>query len=485
MGLSVDNLSSFNSVVGEMAWHRFTYDPNIYVDSIKEYEHISLRIQKYFSDKPLKILDLCCNNHIAGYLLKKENPHHHVTVCDLSTASMENGRNIAEAHGLPRVDEIIDSDFHNLPFKDNEFDLVIMFRAIHHTRHPENVFSEAMRVLNIGGVFSLCNEPVSRKMCTYSFTTNRVESLSKYEQILMDGGVLGALSYPTAGSRPEELFGMVENGNIPLEAYLNAFGSKADVVDRSYDSCSLTALEQELLKGVINGDIKNPSDVLPRLQVVFNKAKGEYSPKEKSMGLLFLSKELTLEVADMYYEQLKKIAFSISSEQYLDTLGGNIYVDYRKNESTQIIKNIHHDAQGLGQGGWLLHDIQAESHDNLKKIYSQKDWDVVEEVGSITSLLNKSERAYFNAPGVDHFILVIRFYGVEWKNLYKVNLHGADGDIKDSVIICRSETRLICAEFIDYNDDTLYLSITDMDNSPIQLPGHLRVGIIQAIRVKY
>jgi len=54
---------------------------------------------------------------------------------------------------------VLQSDGHNLPFRDNFFDFIFGFEVLEHVRHPNSVIDEIFRVLKNGGIF-ICTLPV-------------------------------------------------------------------------------------------------------------------------------------------------------------------------------------------------------------------------------------------------------------------------------------------------------------------------------------
>jgi hypothetical protein len=120
-------------------------------------------------------------------------------------------------------------DFHALPFEADSFDLIYISSAIHHTWKYEIVISELQRVLAPGGLLLLLNEPCHRECCFYAFRTNRPANFTKFERALNDLGVIRTFAEPYPGSRPETLFGMIENQMIPLRRLLDLLNSNTKI----------------------------------------------------------------------------------------------------------------------------------------------------------------------------------------------------------------------------------------------------------------
>ncbi|MEO1317330.1 MAG: bifunctional demethylmenaquinone methyltransferase/2-methoxy-6-polyprenyl-1,4-benzoquinol methylase UbiE [Pseudomonadota bacterium] len=80
----------------------------------------------------------------------------HVTVCDLTEAMLEEGRQRAEKRGLDALDWVV-GDAMALPFPDRTFDAYTIAFGIRNVTRIEDALSEAFRVLKPGGRF-LCLE---------------------------------------------------------------------------------------------------------------------------------------------------------------------------------------------------------------------------------------------------------------------------------------------------------------------------------------
>lgn len=80
-----------------------------------------------------------------------------------------------------------------------------------------------MRVVRPGGILFLENEPCRREACFYKFRCNREDSFTGLEKHLSTEGWLRTFAEPYVGSRPETLFGMIENQQMPLSRLLAVF----------------------------------------------------------------------------------------------------------------------------------------------------------------------------------------------------------------------------------------------------------------------
>jgi demethylmenaquinone methyltransferase / 2-methoxy-6-polyprenyl-1,4-benzoquinol methylase len=97
-----------------------------------------------------KILDVCAGTNAVGIALLQRQPDLNVYAIDRSTPMQEEGRQVATLQGLDIKN--INGDAHQLPFADNEFDMVTLQYASRHLR-VMTAFAEIKRVLKPGGHF--------------------------------------------------------------------------------------------------------------------------------------------------------------------------------------------------------------------------------------------------------------------------------------------------------------------------------------------
>lgn len=67
--------------------------------------------------------------------------------------------NLTHAHETYRGREdvkVVELDAHELPFGNNEFDVVLLYEAIYYLKHPEKFLDECRRVLRDGGTIVVC-----------------------------------------------------------------------------------------------------------------------------------------------------------------------------------------------------------------------------------------------------------------------------------------------------------------------------------------
>ncbi len=233
-------------ILGEYAWHSVTRDPTIQPMSEAHARELRTIIDRHLPARSLSILEVGAYAHYTGDLLARDG--HDVVLLDIAASTLRLGAREAAAAGLDAtLARRVAADFHALPFEDGAFDLVFIASALHHTWRWEVVFDELARVTDGGGVLVFLNEPTARQLCTYGFRCNRPGEATELESELSRLGVLRLVSEPYIGSRPESLFGMVENQEMPLASILERAAGVGEILSIGLDAGScMTWLEHGL-----------------------------------------------------------------------------------------------------------------------------------------------------------------------------------------------------------------------------------------------
>ncbi len=87
-----------------------------------------------------------------------------VVVVNLSEVENERGRKMNREQKLDHLIEVVDGSYDDLPYKDEEFDIVWSQDAILHSDAPEKVMQEAARVLKPGGEM-IFTDPMKTDEC--------------------------------------------------------------------------------------------------------------------------------------------------------------------------------------------------------------------------------------------------------------------------------------------------------------------------------
>ncbi len=229
-------IEEYSAILGETMWHSLTADSTIDNISKAHYKLLKNILKKYFiSINRLKILEVGAYAHFTGYLLQKKHKAE-VTLTDISSNTLTLGKKIAATQNLyvcKKNPRLVVCDFKDLVFEDNTFDVVFICSSLHHTWDYNQVVKEMIRVLAPGGLLLLEREPCKREACFYKFRTNRVAALTDFEKKIFDMDLLKTFGEPYLGSRPETLFGIIENQRIPLNDLLQEIKNNADIFELS------------------------------------------------------------------------------------------------------------------------------------------------------------------------------------------------------------------------------------------------------------
>lgn len=207
-------------------------DPRIAAESERHYQEVAQIIRQHGAGASgsLHILEVACYAHTTGYALAQRLGAR-VTLFELSRHSLRLGQKLGETPGAaPDNPRRVTGDFHSLPFDDASFNVAFICSALHHTWNYPQVLREMMRVLTPGGLLFLENEPTLRSLCFYKFRCNRPHEFSPLESKLNQLGLLTTVAEPYLGSRPESLFGMVENQSMPLPTLLEITEESCDIL---------------------------------------------------------------------------------------------------------------------------------------------------------------------------------------------------------------------------------------------------------------
>lgn len=249
MNTSLDE--RFGPLLGESVWHTVTVDPTLDEVSELHFHAVQDILRRHGQHLPsvLQILEVAAYAHTTGYSLA-QCLDARSTVLDISASTLKLGRETARQQKLS-LDQtrLVAADFHALPFEDEQFHVVFICSALHHTWNWKLVLAEIVRVLAPGGLLFLENEPCLREFGFYLFRCNRMDNFTQFETKLEQLGIVRTIAEPYLGSRPETLFGMVENQTIPLCELKRSVESACDLLEFSVTpEICMGPLEHEMLK---------------------------------------------------------------------------------------------------------------------------------------------------------------------------------------------------------------------------------------------
>ena len=97
------------------------------------------------------VLEVACGSGIGlGYLA---NSAKRIVGGDVDENNLKYAKETYKGRDNIEIKKI---DAHNLPFKDNSFDIIILFEAIYYLSHPEKFIYEVKRVLRKDGALIIC-----------------------------------------------------------------------------------------------------------------------------------------------------------------------------------------------------------------------------------------------------------------------------------------------------------------------------------------
>lgn len=422
----------FTPLLGEYAWHSLTLDPTIQEVSVAHYNLVRGVIARHFPNRDpasLKILEVACYSHTTGYNLARELGSN-VTLFELSAASLRLGKSLAGNKG--RMPSLVIGDFHRLPFPSSEFDLVYICSALHHTYDYEVVAGELMRVVAPGGVLFLENEPCLRQACFYKFRCNRLENLTAFEKDLHEAGYLRTIAEPYIGSRPETLFGMVENQQMPLDRLIEIFQTCGSV------------LELELFPEVCMGDQEKrwlnlrhaPRNQLAAmlqhdLQEIVRVASAKMGKAERGLGFSLPSESEIEDFSELNASRLKQLPIDEQHHEFrrrltnlfggawrltLRRCTGNAWSNRKADcentiDQDGIINGFPKHTKSLLGGVSFLPDIQTANLNELHETFPSDQWQFVRSNSGICAMHPATLGSKINLPSrAGDCLFFIRIY---------------------------------------------------------------------------
>lgn len=385
------------NILGEVLWHSVTAD-----SSIETISHVHKNRIKEFADaflspittRPVRFLEVASYAHFSGYLLAAEYGWD-VTLSDISAQTLRLGKEIAESLGLKTTDSRrVTADFHELPFESESFDVVYIASALHHTLNWQLVLAELQRVTANGGILILQNEPCKRNFCFNMFSTNRRESFRPVETELFNSGIIRTVAEAYFGSRPESLFGMIENQNMPVKEIIQCLNHSGELRLLHLEEAEcISEFETSLLlepRSVVSLSKKIESELTNRIE----RARHALTDVDASIGFALPSE---MAIQNMSSRTAARICClpDISDSQYqvevADIFGAALTAVMQKTKTvdgsfTSRNRNVRREkgsveigypdriALLLDQSDDLLPDIQSGSISQLEASFPSNSW---------------------------------------------------------------------------------------------------------------
>ncbi len=486
---------NFSAQLGEIAWHTFTIDKSVDQVSQNHFKQLKPYLKKY---RPKRFLELACYFHYTANLI---NGHFATDtyLCDISPHSLVGGKKASTNAGIAANSKLIASDFHDIPFEDESFDFVYISSAVHHTRTPEVVLQECLRVLCDGGILYINNEPCEREFAFHKFRTNRRANFTDFEKYIDSQGLLRTITSYLFQARPEELFGMVENDQISLDTYLSCVSSHKLLELKLDWRTHLSALDELILNSDLRfSELANliNSELNSRLSNAIIKR------NEELMGMSLPTPAEIDSMSQRVAESITKLPRKgLERDKALTRLfGGILQMTVRKNGKSSKLAELKQykklpmeddvhikPLRGMGYEVMidrpLLPHIPNNESDKLAKIFPPTEWSTqTSDLGTHAALIPKCSEPNIHLLAPANSILLIRMFTPCPNEAYKI-VFLANGSPLEEMVVANAESRLLRKLLIDPLDK-ITLRFVDLQNSQLPQPKMIRIPVMQLIPVQ-
>jgi SAM-dependent methyltransferase len=468
-------------IFGEFAWHSLTADSRLLQISEDHYRLVAelLNGAGGRAARRARVLEVAAYAHITGYMLH-ERLGARTDLLDISPSTLRLGRRIAREQGLATDGTTcVAGDFHELPYEDDQFDVVYICSALHHTWHWERVVSEMLRVLAPAGILFLENEPCRRLFCHYRFRANRPERFGDLEQALDRLGILRTVAEPFPSTRPETLFGMVENQTIPVTALCAALAAKCAPIAITVDTeVCMGSLERELVARIRDGPGACPDWLAEELVTRVEQASRAMTAADAGMGFSLPTPQEIAKLCESTCAALAALPEDQSSPDFrlgiAEVFGASVQMTLRKKGRRRLPPTgrlrQHHPsleevvcafpprvARLLDPRNVLLPDIQSSPLSALKEVFPESDWRFGVTPDALRDLSPAILRPSFTIP-VPHpgpLLVIVRLYVAVEQQPFRIalcddsgevagyNAYRADSLLLSAVVRCGSDASVL------------------------------------------
>lgn len=500
-------LERFSAQIGELAHHQLTHDAKIIETTDWYYGLLKAVLNRNplpQNRKPPRYLEIACYRHILGYMLARDRGFES-TQFDINDRDLEIGRETAIGLGYPDNVERVAGDFHDLPFADNYFDLVMISASIHHTRRPQRIIAEAMRVLTDKGLFYCQREPCERLFCFYKFNANRPAQHTPFEAHLQKRDILRIISSPYPGARNAEMFGRVENDRIPLELYYDVFNQYGKVKEQVlYHDGLLTRIDKKILEKANLSEARLASYINELITKEMDSAAAIFSEQDHLLGYSLPTETEIISMAERTAAALKARPFNKRSTEWQKAMvkifGGSLrfVVERRRSEqsrnmerfrrSCKTVNNVSLDDEVYKKSGlcfWdkLLPDIQTADEAVLEASFPSEHWCNSVHDNGIRMMVSKTSTPLIKILLPEPGIAVMRYRVVVDERLPVAKLHifYKEQKVLDTIFV-QSEDRMLRFVY-DQNSSDIRFQLTDLEGVLALDTARIRVSILQCIPI--
>ena len=499
-------LDVYGPQLGEMIWHSLHLDPTLTDMSSRHASRIAGLAQKHGlggGDKPVRILEIGAYAHFGVQMAcAMISPQAQGWVHDVSPMSLRIGAAEAAKLNLPAA-TLIAGDFHDLPFSANFFDIVFVASSIHHTFRPWKVLGEMLRVTRPGGIVHLENEPVGRQFCFYQYRGNRAEGRGDFEQAVERSGLTWTVNSPFPGSRPETVFGMIENDRIPLSVYVDTLSQGGRI-----ETLELIPQVAEFERRVL--DLPRDSELAAKIQhelhSKFAGIKKHVKETDRILGYDLPSKDQTWLLCYHMAERLRaldKLTGEAHQRGLADLFGAAMRATVVKSggksskSPPKLSRNLQTldkvlmdlpqlDAVKLEFSAALLPEIRGDAKAKLEAVYSPQQWILYEEANGLHSMLNVYDTARISLPKTNSPSLILaRYYAVERPSgaPYLLQFADPEGQVLSEHVICQSES-LLSRFIVPRGCSSVSMQLRNSDGTPaLDLHAAIHLSVARLIPI--
>ena len=501
-----DVLERFSAQIGELAQHHLSHDEKIIETTdwyygfltavLNRNPEIQQRIQPRY-------LEIACYRHILGYKLAKDRGFES-TQFDISDRDLNIGREIALEHGFPDTVDRVAGDFHDLPFADNYFDLVMISASIHHTRTPDKIIEEAMRVLTNGGLFYCQREPCERLFCFYAFNANRPAQYTAFEAHLQNKDLMRLVSSPYPGARNAEMFGRVENDHIPLELYYDLFNRHGVVLEQVlYHDGLLTKMDKKILEQCDLDESSLSKYIADLIIHEMELAEPLLSEQDQLLGYSLPNVTEINSLAEKTATALKECPSNTQSLEWQKAMvkifGGSLrfVVERRRSETGRGIEKYRRNCEPIngvqlddavyknsGLLFWdkLLPDLQNAESNQYETFFPIEHWSAAEQK-EIRTMVSKSSTPILKIQLGESALAVMRYQVTVDNRLPVARLKIKYGEQEIlSQVFAQSEDRMLRFVYQPAISEVQF-ELYDLDGNPLKDANRIRISIFQCIPI--
>jgi SAM-dependent methyltransferase len=442
-------------IFGEFAWHSLTADPRLLDVSEDHYRLVAGLLSDAGAQNvaEARVLEIAAYAHITGYMLHARLGAR-VDLLDISPSTLRLGRRLARDHGFAAEGTTcVAGDFHELPYEDEQFDVVYICSALHHTWRWRRVVSEMLRVLAPGGIVFLENEPCRRLFCHYRFRANRPERFGELELALDRLGILRTIAEPFPSTRPETLFGMVENQTIPINALCSAFAGDCSPVTIAVNAeVCMGPLEHELVARIGEGAHACTRWLTAELAERVEQAGHAMTATDKGMGFSLPAPDDIAKLCESTVKALIELPSDRRSPDFrlgiADIFGASVQMTLRKKgRRTELpaarLRRDYRTLDGvvcafpphierlLDARSPLLPDIQTSPLPVLEAIFPTAEWSIGVSPDGLRDLSPAIARPGFaiSVPGPGPLLVIVRLYVAVGERPFRIALFDDDQEI--------------------------------------------------------